>query len=460
MKVTNKLKRFISLLLALLMLFLIAGCKSQKEDNTSSDEYEYVEEVISEVVEKTEYTSDPVASGSSAITGSKTETPKINGSTVKVLLWYEPSKSETRIKEEFEKKTGCKVQFIKTSLANYQTKLASLVATGAAPDSAAMPVSGYPSAVINGLFDELPTQYFNLNNKLWDIKTMDNYKWKDNYYGVVAKGSTMGDFYLVYFNQTLFEERGVETPYEVWKANPDNWNWNKLVELSKKMTYGNGDDKMYGLICDYAGTFLWSTGKDFVSVNNGKITNTCQDAKVKEAWKFFCNLRDVEKVLYPVNSSENDFINRKGAMYIGGSWLLQADQSFNKNVKDDWGAVPFPKQNNGSYYAPFRANLWGVGKGAKNPAGSAAFLSYWLDPAHYNTKELYAQPQFRDIHQWMWNQEKGNCYSNGVLNAKEKSYYQDLWVKLTAGAGQVDTVLAQESNVIDESIKIVLDARK
>lgn len=471
MKLIGKFKKMLCWMLAITVLTSLSGCGNGNKGNNSSDIWEYIEvdgsddvgTAASENESNAASGGNGVGSKNSGSGGNKDSSVKntvtdIKGSTVKVLVWYEPSESETKSAKAFTSKTGCKVQFIKTSLNNYQTKLASLVSSGAAPDAAAIMLSSYPSMIINGLFEELPTKNFDLKNKLWDIDTMDCYKWNNKYYGVLAKGSTMSDFYMIFFNKTLFEENGVETPYEIWKKNPNDWNWSKLASIAKEMTTGSGDSKIYGLECGYAGVFMWSTGKDFVSVSGNTIKNTSYDEKVRESWKFFNNLRDIDKCLNPANSVEEDFINRKCAMYVNGSWQMQSGGSYGKNMKDDWGAVPFPKQNNGSYYSPFRVTLWGIGKGSKNPAGSAEFLTYWLDSAHYSDT-LYAKPEFKEIHDWMWNQPKCNAYSNGVLNVKEKNYYLDLWLKLTVGANNVDTVLKQQSPVIDDAIKLVLDDR-
>lgn len=376
-------------------------------------------------------------------------------STVKVLVWYDVPKRESSVADAFTKSKGYKVQFVKTSLNNYQTKLASLVASGSAPDCAAILGETYPSTVIRGLYEPLSSD-FDLKNNIWDQGLIEQYKWSGEYYGVVAKGSMFGDMYCVYFNKTLFDERGEKTPYQIWKEDSNAWTWTKFREVAKSMTYGTGDNKKYGFSISAPSTFMLSTGKDFVNVSGNTIINTSNDGDVRKAWKFFNDMLDNDGTCDRSNSSKADLINRKAAMFVAGQWMMQSDNEFSKQMKDEWGVAPFPKADiSSTYYVPFRVVLWGVGKGAKNSKGAAEFLKYWLNPAN-EVSNVYANEECREVHKWMWQQAKGNNFSEGVLAFGAPGLQSELISKVSGGSEKVDSELDSRKGQIDAAIKVVL----
>ena len=255
-------------------------------------------------------------------------------------------------------------------------------------------------------------------------------------------------------DKDLFEERGQKTPYEIWKANPNDWTWTKLREVAKSMTYGTGTSKTYGLSVMNSKPFMLSTGKDFVNIAGNNITNTSKDGDVKKAWKFINDMLDVDKSIDRANSAITDLINRKAAMLVEGQHQMQSENTLNSQMKDAWGVAPFPKADGASkYYTPVRACLWGIGKGAKNSAAAAEFLKYWLDIANEETK-VYANEECREVHAWMWEQAKGVDFSSGVLNFGGNT--TDLTANLMGGSENVDSVIDANFDAINADIAAVL----
>ena len=380
----------------------------------------------------------------------------LRGTKVKVLTWYEVDERESSVSDAFSEKTGIDVKYIVSSTSNYQTKLASLVASGASPDLACILSTSYPSMLIRGLMSELDEQYFDLSDSVYDIDLMNKYKWNDKYYGVAVKGSMMGNMYCVYYNKTMFDERGQQTPYEIWKNNPDDWTWDKLAELAKNMTYTNSAGTVYGLSISYPYAFMLSSGEDFVKIEGSSITNNMSSNTIKNAWKFENRIKETDKSLMPGNAHYVDLIQGKTAMHINGQWFMQKGNSYDKEMTDEWGVAPFPKQNDGEYYVPFAGNMWGTPKNAENVAGAAAFIRYWLDPANEEAA-VYASDECREVHEWLWKQQKSILFSEGIINFKSSGVFNQLCGSLMSGSNGVDTVLASQSPTIDSNIKLVLD---
>lgn len=464
MKTAKLLRSVICLLLVFAMAFLATGCKGSGDD---SSDYTYSEYWIEEEIEVGEEgngdtntttsggnTATTSSGGKNTTTASTPEKGSLKGKTIKMLLWYEMPERESSVVDAFTKKTGCKVQVIKTSTSNYQTKLASLVSSGSAPDAASIFAQNYPTMVIRNLFEPLKDSEIDFNYKLWDKELMDLYKWNNNYYGVIAKGSMYGDMWCVYYNKTMFEERGQKTPYEIWKANPNDWTWDRLRQVAKDMTYGTGSSKTYGLSCMYSQAFMLSTGKDFVKISGSNITNTAKDNDVKTAWKYINDILDVDKSMDRANSAVTDLVNRKAAMLVEGQYQMQSENTLATQMKDDWGVVPFPKANTADkYYVPARPPLWGIGKGAKNSAAAAEFLKYYLDVANEETK-IYANEECREVHAWMWEQSKGINFSSGVLNFGGNT--TNLVSHIMGGSENVDSIIDANMQSINADIAAVM----
>lgn len=393
-------------------------------------------------------------SGTNADTIGKT----LKGSTVNILVWYDVPKAEQSVIDAFTKKTGIKVKFVKVAQKNYLTTLASRVGSGASPDLACIIGDTYPTPIVRGLFSELDTKYFNLNNSAYAKDVMDAYKWQGKYYTVAYKGSMMGDMYCVYFNKDMFEEKGVETPYEIWKRNPNEWTWKKFAELAKEMTYKTSDNQqIFGVSIAYPQAVMLSYGTDLIKMTDNGLVNNTKDTKLKEAWKAINELKTSQSMMRD-NAHQNDLINKKVAMHVNGQWLMQKASAYSTGMKEAWGVAPFPKQDGGEYYVPFRGTMWGVPKNAKNVEGAAACLDYWLNPVNAES-EVYASKECKEVHEWLWNQKKMPLMSEGILNFKKAGTSATIYGELMTGANAVDTTLDKYSGDIDQSISYAMDSK-
>lgn len=397
-------------------------------------------------------------SGSNSGTNAETIGKSLKGTTVNILVWYDVPKAEQSVIDAFSQKTGIKVKFIKIARKNYLTTLASRVGSGASPELACIMGDTFPTPIVRGLISELDTKYFNLNNSAYAKDVMDAYKWQGKYYTVAYKGSMMGDMYCVYFNEDMFNERGVETPYEIWKRNPDEWTWSKFQELADKMTYKTSDNQqIFGVSIAYPQAVMLSAGTDLIKLTDTGLANNMTDTKLKDAWKWINGLK-TSQILMRDNAHQNDLINKKVAMHVNGQWLMQKASAYSTGMKEAWGVAPFPKQDNGEYYAPFRGTMWGVPKNAKNVEGAAACLDYWLNPQNAES-EVYASKECQEVHKWIWNQKKMPLMSEGIVNFKKSDNSATIYGELMTGANAVDTTLAKYSSTIDSCISYALDSK-
>ena len=129
----------------------------------------------------------------------------------------------------------------------YVPKLVSLVAAGTAPDASYVHPSMLPGLASKGALVSIENYVAKDKSSRVDdfyATTLDYYRHKGKLWGLVYYSGPS----VTYFNKTLFDRLGVETPdkLDARKA----WTWDALVETGKRLVSGQGDTKTFG----YAGT--------------------------------------------------------------------------------------------------------------------------------------------------------------------------------------------------------------
>lgn len=101
--------------------------------------------------------------------------------------------------------------------------------------------------------------------------------YKNKYYGVPWIANPL----MVYYNQDLFEEAGIEFP------NPlGGWTWDEFIEIAKQLTVEKTDTQgnpyqQYGYIVDgwpNIETFFWAGGGDIISADGNEILIDSQES--------------------------------------------------------------------------------------------------------------------------------------------------------------------------------------
>ena len=111
----------------------------------------------------------------------------LKGTTVRVLLWRTPEKTDTELAAAFTKKTGIKLEYVYTANNNaaYSTKLATMISSKDSPDLVSMGSGTFPSFAITHL-EPLDASVFRLEDPFWDEVLMDAYKINGKYYALAA----------------------------------------------------------------------------------------------------------------------------------------------------------------------------------------------------------------------------------------------------------------------------------
>lgn len=378
----------------------------------------------------------------------------LSGKTVKILVWWNPSENEVKKMEYFTQKTGIKVKFIQTTLSKYAQKLSSLISQGSSPDIAKFMDNDYPAVIMKNYFQPLSAGAINLKDKAYDVETMNHYKWKGKYYGLTIKGGSTCDFFIIAYNKTMFKNKGVTTPYDLWKSG--KWNWDTLLSTAQAMT--NPEAGIYGLTSEYQANYLvQSAGVDPVIVTENRIVNNCSDPKLLKAWQYINDLEDKYKVL-SMTLNLSGFCSGKAAMYLCGNFQLQKDGVFATRMTDEWGFAPCPSPAGQKFTAACTSKLWGFPTGSKNTVASSYALRYWLDPNYdLSGYETWYSDEVNDFVNWLWDQPKTPSRFQGIVDYGGN--YS--WAKMTSqlastNSSGVKSVLDSWSSVIDANIDKIM----
>lgn len=476
----NTIIKFISIIMTLCLLtsfFVGCGKKAVTSENVGSDLIgnadDYDDDDVNVDDEETTTTtsgnsSNNVASssGGKQTTGNASQTyhqdenkkkdflasiPKsLKGKTVKILIWWNPGVAETAKMKEFTEKTGINVKFITTGSGEYSQKLSSMIAQNNSPDLACIMQEQYPSLIMQDYFQPISNGKLDLKDSIYDMDTMNKFKYKNQYYGAMIKGSTMVTFNVMLFNADYFSQAGVKTPYQYWQEG--NWNWDTFVQCAQEIQQKNKKIKA-AITGEYQCNQLIGTANtDPVKFDNGKIINNCSDTKLLDAWNFLHDLSEKYKIL-DVGINNRGFYTGETALSVNGNYVMQKGDSLEKNMVYKWGYAPLPSPKGQTLTVSSSVKLWGFPMGSKNTEAASYALRYWLDST-YDVKgyETWVNTSVADFNAWLWEQPKSFDNYIGIVNYGGNYKWSSMTAEL-AGSSDVKSTLDSWSKVIDANIE-------
>jgi len=375
----------------------------------------------------------------------------LKGTTVRVLIWWTPGVTESAKAAAFEKATGIKIKFVQTGLGGeYTTKLSSLIQQKNSPDLACIGQENFPALIMQNNFQTLDVAKLNLKDPIYDIDTMNTFKYDGKYYGAMVKSSTMITFYSTFFNRDMFKKYGVKNPYELWQEG--NWNWETFVstaqDIKKKAGLSNA------VACDYGAYYIvQSAGTDPVKFNNGKIINNCKDPMLETAWKFKNELKTKYNIM-DGSGSHSSFMGGNTAMLLTGNYIAQRGDVLDKQAKFDWAMAPIPCPKGQKTIVPGAVKLWGIPRGAKNAEAAGYWLRYWLD-ANFDPvdKPLWSNEEATTFNNWLWEQPKQFTNFTGIVSYGGNYSWETMSNDLSNAGDNIRSVLDSWSGTIDKNIE-------
>lgn len=442
-------KSFISLLLALTMVFCIAAC-NQKPDDVSvptevDDDFFGIDVENStggESTDNSQSTDNTQSTNSISSSGGTTSTnsvpaankvggkswnevlssmpKKLRGTTVKVVNWNPMSEytGATAAIKEFEKQTGIKVDWQVVEWGVYTTRLATMVGSGKSPDvvRTRTPIPSWMQS-----FQSLSAAGYDFTDEAWDQTLMKDYTINGVTYATSLKNTHLGSVNMMFYNKDLISKYDYEDPYTLWKNG--KWTFSKFLDMArtykKEAKSVNGcvgaEFEVWTMLYGLQGPVGYKDSKYYNLLGNEKFLTVTQNlADLYNKEQLFCHGR-----AEAFDASECLF-------YAGASVYLRRNNSYFGKVKSagTFYAVPMPSIDGQSTYYQGRDEYeaYAIAKGAKNPTAVPYFLRYFLDGNNYDLNSFFCNKQNLEVYNWCMNQ-KNTIWSTGFVYAEDNFAY-------------------------------------
>lgn len=321
-----KLKKVLSLLIVVSIIFSLAACSKKVETGGTTD------------------TTKTVAP-------EKTKTPaSADDVTITYAIWDKNQEPGMRaIADAFEAENpGIKVNVEVTGWDEYWTKLEAAGTGGVLPDVFWMHINNFQKYAGAGLLEpvnsaveaDADVDFANFPAGLVDLYTLD-----DATYAIPKDFDTIG----LWYNKTMFDAKGI--------AYPDaTWDWNKLVEVAAELT--DAANGIYGFAAPLDAqqgyyNFIYQNGGSVLSED--KKTSGFDQPATMDALQFYIDMIYKEKVsptfeTLVETSNTNLFESGKVAMILQGSWMVtELKNNEYTNANCDVAVIPQGKEKASIY---------------------------------------------------------------------------------------------------------------
>lgn len=273
-----------------------------------------------------------------------------------------------------EENYGCTIEVQIVGSPTIMDTIATRISSGDSPDLMDKNDSTYPHWMSKNMYSALD-DYIDLSLPQWAGLEgyIDSYSWNGKHFYYPWQFSVSPE--IVIYNRGLFEEMGLDDPYELYRAG--NWTWDTFKQCMLDFV-GDDSDKigMYGY---YFTSFINSNGSSLVSTDeNGKLVNNMKSMQVEQAMTFLNDIRK-EGLTDPtvLNVEETLITDGKAAFQLMGEWIFtNYAKKQNKNDALDIFFVPIPRSPYTDEYNIAMSTFgYLVPEGAKHKAQAATFIN-------------------------------------------------------------------------------------
>jgi multiple sugar transport system substrate-binding protein len=347
----------------------------------------------------------PVALAVTACGGSKSADPdpsKTDGQAtakavnLKFSFWGNDTHKkmyEDMVAKYKEKHPNVNVEIVTIPFADYQQKLSIMSASKTAPDIAWMAERMIPQFLSNGQLAELEPLKKDAEYKFDDIipSTLNLVTKDSKVYGIPFSTPPM----MIYYNKTLFKERNLPTPTELYKQG--KWTYDEMLKAAKALT--NADKGVYGVNFVRSGWQNWpdamqshfnAFGASLFNAEGNAFTLNSKEGE--QALQVFSDMIFKDKV-HPKPGDQTTFDTGKIAMqkelfsYMGKA----------KAVKDfEWDIAPLPAGPNGAG-TTIGYGSYTIMKDSPNYAQALELLKFMTNPDNMKLTSQYFVPSRKSI---------------------------------------------------------------
>jgi multiple sugar transport system substrate-binding protein len=276
-----------------------------------------------------------------------------------------------KITDDFQKKTGIKVEYVDTGQSF--EKFAVQFAGGSGGDLYEYETKQMPHYAVLGVFENLdpyiakstivrPQEYFAI--------TWNKGKVQGHQYAVPWDTTPV----VVFYNKDLFQQAGVKPPATTW-GDPA-WDWNAFLSAAQKLS--NPQHTVFGCTIStwwvYSLPWIWSNGGHVV--NEGLTKMQFSQQAVLDAWQYLVDLRWKYNVWAQPKQKDKGFNTGGDAMFLSGPYSIPGLRA---GAKVPWnvGVVPTGKAGVWTRDPSDALTIW---NGSKNKDEAFQLMEYITGP--------------------------------------------------------------------------------
>lgn len=258
---------------------------------------------------------------------------------LRLALWdYDVTGYDKVMVEAFqEKNPNIKVEVTSTPNADYANKISVMLAGNDNVDVYYIKSNtDYPTFVLKNFvmnLDELITKN-NFDLAPYGTVLDQHYKMDGSLYALPYRTND----WVLFYNKKIFDDAGVDYP-------SNDMTWEQVRELSKKVTSGEGGDKIYGLYFYPKVSFILPAMVGKIP-NYDNMTSDFTDLGYSMNWLIGMQNDDQTYETYSnaksMNQDQTYFFKGKSAMFYNGSWFVQLLKINSDKVDFEWGVAKSP----------------------------------------------------------------------------------------------------------------------
>ncbi len=421
----EKVKRYASLALALIMVFCLAACG---ESGGSSEEteivYQYEYEYESDGNQSGDNQSGGNQSGGNQSGGNQSggnqsggnqssnqsggnqsggnqsggnqsggnqsggnqagvNSDKLRGSVVRYATWKDPDLNEDGpVIDSFEREYGITVKIDMVNQSEYAPIIQGMIAAKDSPD-VYFCNGDFPACL--SCLQPLKNAKLDTKDPIWDQSMFRDTTVNGDYYLCDTMGNIWKEVDLCFYNKSLWRDAGfTQTPEELDKAG--KWNWDTIETIATEISKMKNKS---GIACGDTSIALGAAGCQLFTFKNGKFGSGLDN---KNVVKVLSRLSDWNKAGI-AGGNRDTFADGNTGIYFNNAFGLKATGYFKDSNWSDIGFYYLPDFKSGTTVVDavptgiFRG--WGLVNGAKNPEGAGVFLRYYLDVNNYDTSSAF-----------------------------------------------------------------------
>lgn len=398
----NTGKKIIALMLAVILVFSLAGCSNADEEMSSGgvvyvDNEIYVDAEGNPITDgdgdtagdgntnnnstgNNQQTNDDGGNANNNTTGGVNPADYENTTVVFATTILSEQDESGPVVDAFEKEYKITVKEI--LVGDNVNEIAGLLASGTNVD-VMRTCQDFPAAM--AVLQPLTAAKLDYTDPIWDQSTFSYTTFGGEPYCCNTVGNIWTENACVIYSKNLLQRANCYTPEQYDKQG--KWTWDAYAAIAKAVE--NIDGNGTGIRGTYVDDLylLGSMGCALYKFENGKFTNGLKDPIHAEA---MAKIASWTKEGFVTNSVTDPFAKGNTGIVCGLGWSLKKNGS---NANYNWNDIGFykmPAYKEGMTAggtAMFKA--WGICRGSDNPVGAGLFLRYYLDSGNYDTKNAF-----------------------------------------------------------------------